>query len=208
MNEEREMSICIDSLKVLQIDLRDVNLDRIKKGYRRLCRQYHPDQYSHANTTIQHSMQQKYIQIQNAYQILMKYGIETIKRYVNAYHLYCEKANQENNIIPIKKPVKREAKIFASNKEAARLNKLQKAYKEDKKKQTVMPKQRSFGKRANKNSVDQAYEDALNKISAIWIAEVIHRQIQEDKKKKEKENKEKLYKAFMQYNENQQNENI
>ena len=50
---------------------------------------------------------------------------------------------------------------------------------------------------------NQGYEDVLRKISTIWIAELIHRKIEEDKKTKEKEHRDKLYRAFMQYQQNQ-----
>ena len=50
-------------------------------------------------------------------------------------------------------------------------------------------------------------EEILEKIRAIWIAETVRRQIEQDKEKKEAENKRKLYRAFMQQRIHEEEEN-
>lgn len=202
----KESIICIQALNILQIDWNYITDETIKRSYHRLCRQYHPDQYQGIDKEQQNVNRQKYIQVQNAYNYLSKCKKEQILQYVNEYKQYIASLRSTPVQNATRKVMRREAKIFSSNKEAARLNKLQKEYKADQKKGLSFAKKKNIPNSQSKLLENQGYEDVLRKISTIWIAEIIHRQIEEDKKNKEKEQREKLYRAFMQYQQNQNDE--
>lgn len=207
MVDKWENENCIRALNTLQIDLSEVSQENIKKAYYRLCRQYHPDQYSHADIQMSNEIQQRYIQIQNAYKLLTKYGIDRVKKNVFDYNLQYQKAINQENILYKQGAIQREAKIISSNKESSRRNKLQKTFQEDKRKASTIYKKKTAPKENTKSKNSTVYEETLQKISAIWIAELIHKQMEEDKKRKEKENRNKLYRAFMQYQENERKNN-
>lgn len=198
-----ECIICIQALNILQINWNHISNETIKKSYRKMCRQYHPDQYQGIEEKQLDAIRQKYNQIQNAYHFLSKCKQEQILEYINEYKIQNVTLNRNQANHATKNVVRREARIFSSNKEAARLNKLQKEYKAAQKKDSTFVRKKTTPNFQSQIFENQGYEDALRKISTIWIAELIHRKIEEDKKTKEKEHRDKLYRAFMQYQQNQ-----
>ncbi|MCI1786009.1 MAG: DnaJ domain-containing protein [Bacteroidales bacterium] len=57
------------SYKILGIDMTATN-EQIKKAYRNLVVKYHPDKYATQSPQVQHDAETKFIEIQNAYEII------------------------------------------------------------------------------------------------------------------------------------------
>ena len=156
--------------------------EEIKRAYRMMAKQYHPD----ANRAIEAG--EVYYKIQEAYDFLLEH--------------------------PYVAPVMRQPRIFQTDAHVREQYQKQKRFEEERKK--VLQKEEILKRQERKNVTMQSNksearkktleEEALEKIRAIWIAETIHRQIEQDKAQKEAENKRKLYQAFMQQKINEEEE--
>ena len=156
--------------------------EEIKRAYRMMAKQYHPD----ANRAIEAG--EVYYKIQEAYDFLLEH--------------------------PYVAPVMRQPRIFQTDVHVREQYQKQKRFEEERKK--VLQKEEILKRQERKNATMQSNksearkktleEEALEKIRAIWIAETIHRQIEQDKAQKEAENKRKLYQAFMQQKINEEEE--
>ncbi len=155
--------------------------EEAKRAYRMMAKQYHPD----ANIEI--DTREVYFRIQEAYEFLLTH--------------------------PYVAPVIRQPRIFQSNTQTREQYHRQKHFEEERKK--VLQQEEAAKKQERKEAWQQAQkktapkskeEDILEKIRAIWLAETIRRQIEQDKAKKEAENRKKLYQAFMQQRINEEEE--
>lgn len=156
--------------------------EEIKKAYRMMAKQYHPDVNRHMDT------REIYYKIQEAYEFLLEH--------------------------PYVAPVVRQPRIFQTDTHVREQYHKQKRMEEERKK--ALQREENLRKQERKNvSLQRAKtearkktleEEALEKIRAIWIAETIHRQIEQDKAQKEAENRRKLYQAFMQQKINEEEE--
>ena len=197
--------------------------EEIKKQYKALCKRYHPDQNKdpYANSF--------YIQVQEAYQFLRDHpatetdgnpvsysGVRVFGYGINGRSMY---GNHSNNFgmnygaYPYQYPYgysgvnasanqmnQRPAKIFSTDKAAEKLHQRQVAYAEDKKRIENGLKEKAAGETEQSVNVQKNQEeDTLKAIRAIWLAEQIHRKIEQDKLEKEREQKRNLLKAFSQH---------
>lgn len=181
----------IAALNILQINNSNITKDKIKKAYYEKCKIFHPDQYS--DIIKKKKANEMYISIQNAYTLINSINIVELKNiiYLNNYGITNNYKKQ------------REVRIFETNREAARL---QKRINPEKKRNFSSVKLNSKNKIINKNISEEkkytTYEEAMNKIHSVWIAEMIRRQIEYDKVQRNKENIKKLYEAFDKHNNN------
>lgn len=154
----------------------------VKKAYRNMVKQYHPDVNRGVDT------REIYIKIQESYEYLLT-------------HPY----------VPI---MVRQPRIFQTDTQLKEQYRKQKHLEEERKKAKM--REDAIKKQARKDTLAKKTinpnisrtkeEEILEKIRAIWIAENIRRQIEQDKEKKEAENKRKLYQAFMQQRINEEEE--
>lgn len=160
----------------------NVTVDEVKKAYRLMAKRYHPD------VNVQADSREVYYKIQEAYEFLLMH--------------------------PYVPPVVRQPRIFQTDVKVREQYHKQKCFEEERKKalqrEELLKKQvrRSTDMRQSKTAakVKTKEEEALEKIRAIWLAETIHRQIEQDKERKEAENRRKLYQAFMQQKLNEEEE--
>lgn len=156
--------------------------EEVKRAYRVMAKRYHPD------VNVQIDTREIYIKIQEAYEYLLAHPYTT--------------------------PVVRQPRIFQTDTQLREQYRRQKHFEEERKK--AMLREEAIKKQAKKASVVQQpktgiksktkEEEVLEKIRAIWLAETIRRQIEQDKEKKEAENRRKLYQAFMQQRINEEEE--
>lgn len=174
--------------------------NEIKRAYHLMAKKYHPDANPDRNTN------EYYIMIQRAYEYLENNPITSST--VNNAVVY-------GNMVKVKEAV-RPARVFQTDakiknqylrqKQIEEERKRYKAQQEEKRKQ----EQRNLSKsmvNENNQQPKTKEEEILEKIRAIWIAETVRRQIEQDKEKKEAENKRKLYRAFMQQRIHEEEEN-
>lgn len=157
--------------------------EEVKRAYRLMAKQYHPD------VNIQIDTKEVYYKIQEAYQFLLS-------------HPY------------VAPPTVRQPRIFQTDTQVREQYRRQKRFEEERKK--VLQREEMLKRQERKTASMQqsrasskkktVEEEALEKIRAIWLAETIHRQIEQDKEKKEVENRRKLYQAFMQQKINEEEE--
>lgn len=180
----------------------DASIDEIKRAYRYKAKLYHPDVNPEVNTM------DYYLKIQEAYEFLINNPYTDPNNIVTNFRF--------NQAQPTDPAVFRPAKVFSSTaqskasynrqkekeKEVEKIHKWDEQNRENKRYQKEME---LYGKKyADKNKIKKSQEeDVLEKIRAIWIAENIKRQIEEDKKKKDALNRKKLYEAFLQHNLNE-----
>jgi curved DNA-binding protein CbpA len=180
----------------------DASIDEIKRAYRYKAKLYHPDVNPEVNTM------DYYLKIQEAYEFLINNPYTDPNNIVTNFRF--------NQAQPSDPAVFRPAKVFSSTaqskasynrqkekeKEVEKIHKWDEQNRENKRYQKEME---LYGKKyADKNKIKKSQEeDVLEKIRAIWIAENIKRQIEEDKKKKDALNRKKLYEAFLQHNLNE-----
>lgn len=156
--------------------------EEVKRAYRLMVKRYHPDVNAQADT------REVYYKIQEAYEFLLSH--------------------------PYVAPVVRQPRIFQTDIQVREQYRKQKRFEEERKKalqrEEMLKKQerKSASMQQSKAAVKSMTkeEEALEKIRAIWLAETIHRQIEQDKEKKEAENRRKLYQAFMQQKMNEEEE--
>lgn len=156
--------------------------EEIKKAYRLMVKRYHPD------ANIQIDTREIYSRIQEAYEYLLNH--------------------------PYIAPTIRQPRIFQTNVQLREQYRKQKYFEEERKKADM--REEAVKKQARKTAAVQRTrtevkqktkeEEALEKIRAIWLAETIRRQKEQDKEKKEAENRRKLYQAFMQQRINEEEE--
>lgn len=156
--------------------------EEVKKAYRMKAKQYHPDANGQIDT------REIYYKIQEAYEFLL--------------------------VHPYVAPMLRQPRIFQTDVHVREQYHKQKRYEAERKK--TLQREEMLKKQERKNATMQRTksearkktleEEALEKIRAIWIAETIHRQIEQDKVQKEAENRRKLYQAFMQQKINEEEE--
>lgn len=156
--------------------------EEVKRAYRQLAKQYHPDVNIHADT------REIYYKIQEAYEFLLS-------------HPYVTPMVRQPRIFQtdtqVREQYRRQKRFEEERKKALQREQM---LKKQERKTASMQQSGTFSK---KKTVE---EEALEKIRAIWLAETIHRQIAEDKEKKEAENRRKLYQAFMQQRINEEEE--
>lgn len=157
----------------------------IKKSYREQCKLYHPD------TNLNCGDIQRFLLIQESYQFLMEY---------------------KKRVMFVKEQVPKQARVFSSNSNARKQFEKQKKIAkereyvkqwEEKKKRERIEQEKMIKKPEKEMSKE---EELLQRIKAIWLAENIRRQVQEEKEKIELENKRKLYRAFMKQRLNEEDE--
>ncbi len=158
--------------------------EQIKRAYRYKAKLYHPDANPSDDT------KEYYIKAQKSYEYLLS-------------HPYVPQ--------PTPQP-QRQVKIFSSSaatkesyrkqkervSEREKIEKWDKEYKKDKREAS---RARLYGEEyaeAVSREEKSEEEKILDKIRAIWIAENIKRQIEQDKEQKEMRDRRKLYQAFMQ----------
>lgn len=185
--------------------------EQIKRAYRYKAKLYHPDANPAGDT------KEYYIKVQKAYEYLMNnpyFPNGTDNTSVNIGRVMPNPQSVPNNPYFYQTPPvpQRPVKIFATSaatrdsykkqKEMAseheKIEKWDKDYKESKRRRQQM---QMYGKDyADKMNSPQRSkeEEVLDKIRAIWIAENIKRQINQDKEQKEMLQRRKLYQAFMQ----------
>ena len=157
--------------------------EEVKRAYRLMAKQYHPD------VNIQVDTREVYYKIQEAYQFLLS-------------HPY------------MPQQMVRQPRIFQTDTQVREQYRKQKRFEEERKKALLREEMLKRQERktasmqqsrvsSKKKTVE---EEALEKIRAIWLAETIHRQIEQDKEMKEAENRRKLYQAFMQQKINEEEE--
>lgn len=156
--------------------------EEIKKAYRLMVKRYHPD------ANIQIDTREIYSRIQEAYEYLLTHPYNT--------------------------PAIRQPRIFQTDVQLREQYRKQKYFEEERKKAAM--REEAVKKQARKAVAVQhprteikqrtKEEEALEKIRAIWLAETIRRQIEQDKEKKEAENRRKLYQAFLQQRINEEKE--
>lgn len=172
------------------------SIEEIKKAYRDRAKLYHPDANLHCDT------REYYIKIQTAY----KYMIDnrSNQNYVSSGF----NSQNGNYSSPTCMQQQRPVKIFSTNATVkAQYQKQKEKEKELKKVKKWEEEKNSKNSKMLKPNLSDAYnidernkeQEVLNKIRAIWLAETIKRQIENDKKVKENEQKKKLYQAFMQH---------
>ncbi|MCD8039490.1 MAG: DnaJ domain-containing protein [Lachnospiraceae bacterium] len=183
--------------------------EQIKRAYRYKAKLYHPD----ANPT--EDTREYYIKAQKAYEYLISHPYVT-KDSENAPAGNTASASYRQPVPGgayfYQTPLQRPAKIFATSaatresykkqkemaSEREKIEKWDKDYKDTKRRKRQM---QMYGKEyMDEADLGQKSEEEkiLDKIRAIWIAENIKRQIQQDKEQKEMLNRRKLYQAFMQ----------
>lgn len=188
--------------------------EEIKKQYKLLSKQYHPDQNQSTYA------KKYYIQVQQAYQYLKEHNNETVSetRYSQIYgyqnnrsmnttmygyykdiYGYPSDYQKINNNINYYQNYARPSKILGNDKDAQLLHRRQVAFAEDKKRIENALKEKEVENNRKQDTPEQKEKNTLEAIRAIWLAEQIHRQIENDKLEKEKEQKRKLYKAFSQH---------
>lgn len=156
--------------------------DEVKRAYRLMAKRYHPD------VNMQVDTREVYFKIQEAYEFLLLH--------------------------PYVAQVVRQPRIFQTDIQVREQYRKQKRFEEERKK--ALQKEEMLKKQERKvASMQQSRkamksktmeEEALEKIRAIWLAETIHRQIEQDREKKEAEQRRKLYQAFMQQRMNEEEE--
>jgi curved DNA-binding protein CbpA len=169
----------------------NATIEEIKKAYRYKVKLYHPDANPNINT------KDYYIRIQEAYDFLVN----------NPYNVISNM--QYNPVMQGARPVKvysSTAQTKASynrqkekEKEVEKLHKWDEENRENKKNRNRMGMYGQKNATKTKKSREDAEEEALEKIRAIWLAESVKRQIENDKKQKEAMQKKKLYEAFIQH---------
>ena len=177
--------------------------DQIKRAYRYKAKLYHPDANPLGDT------KEYYLKLQKAYEYLMNNPYVSNNTGNTAARNMQTAQNQQavpNGAYFYQTPPMppRPAKIFATSaatrdsykkqKEMAseheKIEKWDKDYKNSKRRQQQM-QQYDLPQKSKE-------EEIIDKIKAIWIAENIKRQIEQDREQKEMLQRRKLYKAFMQ----------
>lgn len=167
--------------------------NEIKKAYHLLVKKYHPDANPHKNTY------DLYIMIQQAYKFLEK----------APFH------QQESISVNTQEKRPRPARVFQTDSKTKSQYMRQKQLDEERKKYYMRQEEKKRQERVaakqekqnlQKQSSKNDEEEILQKIRAIWIAETIHRQMEQDRIQKEAEQKRKLYRAFMQQRINEEEE--
>ncbi len=173
---------------ILQVNL-SAGEEEIKKAYRNLVKQYHPDSNPNQNT------HQIYLRIHAAYEYLQEHPYQA----------------------PVIMPA-RPVRIFETNAKTKAQHRQQQRFQEERKRALEREKENRVKKfqeaeEAKKKPVkpQTSEEEVLNKIRAIWLAETIKRQMEQDKKainSKEKDAKvrKQVYQAFMQQKLNEEEE--
>lgn len=157
----------------------------IKKAYHLLVKKYHPDANPYQNTN------DLYIMIQQAYKFLEKAPV---------YQCGSMTVNMSEKQSRPARVFQTDSKTKSQYMRQKQLNEERQKYymKQEEKKR----RERETLKQENQNiqnpNLSMLEDEILQKIKAIWIAETIHRQIEQDRIQKEAEQKRKLYKAFMQ----------
>lgn len=177
--------------------------DQIKRAYRYKAKLYHPDANPLGDT------KEYYIKLQKAYEYLMNNPYvsnntgNTVARNMGAAQSHQSVPNGAYFYQTPPTP-SRPVKIFATSaatrdsykkqKEMAseheKIEKWDKDYKKSKRRQQQM-QQYDLPQKSKE-------EEIIDKIKAIWFAENIRRQIEQDREQKEMLQRRKLYKAFMQ----------
>ena len=177
--------------------------DQIKRAYRYKAKLYHPDANPLGDT------KEYYLKLQKAYEYLMNNPYVSNNTGNTAARNMGAAQNQQsvpNGAYFYQTPPRpqRPVKIFSTSaatrdsykkqKEMAseheKIEKWDKEYKNNKRRQQQMQKYDLPQKSKE--------EEIIDKIKAIWIAENIKRQIEQDREQKEMLQRRKLYKAFMQ----------
>lgn len=148
----------------------------IKSAYRDLSKRYHPDVNSNPLAN------EYYVLVNNAYKYL-----------------------EENPYIAPVVPV-RQTKVFQTTSSVRKDFNKQKSMQEEHRRVKEWDAGRKQREEVEKAEIKKSQikehkskeDEVLEKIRAIWLAETIRRQIEQDKIDKEAENKRKLYRAFMQ----------
>lgn len=168
---------------ILQVSL-NAGEEEIKKAYRNLVKQYHPDSNPNQNT------HQIYLRIHAAYEYLQEHPYQA-------------------PVIMATRPVR----IFETNARAKEQHRQQQKFQEERKRALEREKEdreKKFkeAREAKKKPAQTltAEEEALNKIRAIWLAETIKRQMEQDKKEKDAKVRKQVYQAFMQQKLNEEEE--
>lgn len=181
--------------------------DEIKKRYKMLCKKYHPDQNKDSYA------ENYYVQVQEAYRYLREHpyperwlnqGSQIYGNYsgrpVNGYSgMQYGYANRNQWGTQQYQMNVRPAKIFSTDKNAEKLHRRQISYAEDKKKIENMLKEKATETTESSLPTQQQEEKAMKAIQAIWLAEQIHRRMEQDRIQREKEQKRNLYRAFSQH---------
>lgn len=157
--------------------------EEVKRAYRLMAKQYHPD------VNIQIDTREVYYKIQEAYRFLLSHP------YVAPQTVRQPRIFQTDT--QVREQYRRQKRFEEERKKALQREEM---LKRQERRTASMQQSRAFSK---KRTVE---EEALEKIRAIWLAETIHRQIEQDKEKKEAENRRKLYQAFMQQKINEEEE--
>lgn len=183
----------------------DASDEQIKRAYRYKAKLYHPDANPSGDT------KEYYIKLQGAYEYLLSNPYipdngqnntsGTMGGTSNAAYFY-----------QVPQPPQRPVKIFATStatrdnykkqremaNEHEKIEKWDKDYRDGKRrKQQMQMYGKEYADRMNPPKKSKE-EEILDKIRAIWIAENIRRQIEQDREHKEMLQRRKLYKAFMQ----------
>lgn len=172
------------------------SIEEIKKAYRDKAKLYHPD------ANLQCDTREYYIKIQTAYKYLIdnKSNQNYVSPGFNSQNVHSSSLTYMQQQRPVK--------IFSTNTTVkAQYQKQKEKEKELKKVKKWEEEKNSKNSKILKSDLSDVYnineknkeQEVLNKIRAIWLAETIKRQIENDKKIKEREQQKKLYQAFMQH---------
>ncbi len=170
---------------ILQVGL-NAREEEVKKAYRNLVKQYHPDSNPNQNTN------QVYLRIHAAYEYLQEHPYQA----------------------PVIMPA-RPVRIFQTNEKTKAQHRQQQKFQEERKrvleyeKEARAKKFQEAQKRKQQVKSRQPQtqeEEILTKIRAIWLAETIKRQIEQDKQEKDAKLRKQVYQAFMQQKINEEEE--
>lgn len=173
---------------ILQVSL-NAGEEEVKKAYRNLVKQYHPDSNPNYNT------HQIYLRIHAAYEYLQEHPYQA----------------------PVIMPA-RPVRIFQTNEKTRAQHVQQQRFQEERKRALEREKEnrekrfreaQEANKKPKKHQISE--EEVLNKIRAIWLAETIKRQMEQDKKainslEKDAKVRKQVYQAFMQQKLNEEEE--
>ncbi len=168
---------------ILQVNL-NAGEEEIKKAYRNLAKQYHPDSNPNQNT------HQIYLKIHAAYEYLQEHPYQA----------------------PVIMPA-RPVRIFETNAKTKAQHRQQQRFQEERKRALEREKEERVKKfkeaqeaKKKQEKPQTSEEEVLNKIRAIWLAETIKRQMEQDKKDKDAKVRKQVYQAFMQQKLNEEEE--
>lgn len=151
--------------------------DEIKKAYRTRVKTLHPD----VNASV--LSKEQYLYVQSAYEYLSTHEKPVPVPYIRKTKVFGTDAK-------LNEQFRKQKEIEKSKRKAQNWD----AQNKKKKEKVFTPENTSAQEPKPKTE-----EEILNQIRAILLAEHIKRQIASDKEKLEAENRTKLYRAFMQY---------